>query len=213
MEIKIERAKTLKEKPGADQELGFGKFYTDHMFVMDWDIGQGWHDARIVPFGPIQMDPASMELHYAQETFEGLKAYRTKDDRILLFRPEMNARLFANSNKRLCMPEVSEEDFVEAVTRLVDYEKDWVPAAEGTSLYIRPFMFATEAAVGVHPASSYKFVIILSPDLCRRRIRACDPRRYRLHKMRRQLCGQHCRTGKGTGSGLYTGIVAGRRGA
>ena len=130
---------------------------------MDWDIGQGWHDARIVPFGPIQMDPASMVLHYAQETFEGLKAYRTKDDRILLFRPEMNARRFANSNKRLCMPEVSEEDFVEAVTRLVDYEKDWVPAAEGTSLYIRPFMFATEAAVGVHPASSYKFVIILSP--------------------------------------------------
>ena len=123
MEIKIERAKTLKEKPGADQELGFGKFYTDHMFVMDWDIGQGWHDARIVPFGPIQMDPASMVLHYAQETFEGLKAYRTKDDRILLFRPEMNARRFANSNKRLCMPEVSEEDFVEAVTRLVDYEK------------------------------------------------------------------------------------------
>lgn len=163
MEIKIERAKTLKEKPGADQELGFGKFYTDHMFVMDWDIGQGWHDARIVPFGPIQMDPASMVLHYAQETFEGLKAYRTKDDRVLLFRPEMNARRFANSNKRLCMPEVSEEDFVEAVTCLVDYEKDWVPAAEGTSLYIRPFMFATEAAVGVHPASSYKFVIILSP--------------------------------------------------
>ncbi len=104
-----------------------------------------------------------MVLHYAQETFEGLKAYRTKDGRILLFRPEMNARRFANSNRRLCMPEVAEEDFVEAVTQLVAVEKDWVPAEEGTSLYIRPFMFATEAAVGVHPASSYKFVIILSP--------------------------------------------------
>lgn len=163
MEIKIERAATLKPKPAADDALGFGKYYTDHMFVMDWDKDLGWHDARIVPFAPIPMDPASMVLHYAQETFEGLKAYRTKDDRILLFRPEMNARRFANSNRRLCMPEVAEEDFVEAITRLVAYEKDWVPAQEGTSLYIRPFMFATEAAVGVHPASSYKFVIILSP--------------------------------------------------
>ncbi|WP_075878387.1 branched-chain amino acid aminotransferase [Merdibacter massiliensis] len=163
MEIKIERAKTLKPKPAADAVLGFGKYYTDHMFVMDWDKDQGWHDARIVPFGPIPMDPASMVLHYAQETFEGLKAYRTKDNRILLFRPEMNARRFANSNRRLCMPEVPEEDFVEAVTKLVAYEQDWVPAQEGTSLYIRPFMFATEAAVGVHPASSYKFIIILSP--------------------------------------------------
>ena len=133
------------------------------MFVLDWDKDQGWHDARIVPFAPIPLDPATMVLHYAQETFEGLKAYRTKDGRILLFRPEMNARRFANSNRRLCMPELSEDMFVEAVEALVSYEQDWVPAKEGTSLYIRPFMFATEAAVGVHPASSYKFVIILSP--------------------------------------------------
>lgn len=163
MEIKIERAKTLKEKPGADQELGFGKFYTDHMFVMDWDIGQGWHDARIVPFGPIQMDPASMVLHYAQETFEGLKAYRTKDDRILLFRPEMNARRMINSNARLCMPAFPEDMFVEAVRALVKQEADWVPSEPDTSLYIRPFMFATEAALGVHMASSYKFMIICCP--------------------------------------------------
>lgn len=163
MEIKIERAKTLKPKPAADAELGFGKYYTDHMFVLDWDKDQGWHDARIVPFAPIPLDPATMVLHYAQETFEGLKAYRTKDGRILLFRPEMNARRFANSNRRLCMPELSEDMFVEAIEALVSYEQDWVPAKEGTSLYIRPFMFATEAAVGVHPASSYKFVIILSP--------------------------------------------------
>ena len=163
MEIKIERAKTLKPKPAADAALGFGKYYTDHMFVLDWDKDQGGHDARIVPFAPIPLDPATMVLHYAQETFEGLKAYRTKDGRILLFRPEMNARRFANSNRRLCMPELSEDMFVEAVEALVSYEQDWVPAKEGTSLYIRPFMFATEAAVGVHPASSYKFVIILSP--------------------------------------------------
>ena len=163
MEIKIEREKTLKPKPAADAALGFGKYYTDHMFVLDWDKDQGWHDARIVPFAPIPLDPATMVLHYAQETFEGLKAYRTKDGRILLFRPEMNARRFANSNRRLCMPELSEDMFVEAVEALVSYEQDWVPAKEGTSLYIRPFMFATEAAVGVHPASSYKFVIILSP--------------------------------------------------
>lgn len=163
MEIKIERAKTLKPKPAANTELGFGRYYTDHMFVLDWDKDQGWHDARIVPFAPIPLDPATMVLHYAQETFEGLKAYRTKDGRILLFRPEMNARRFANSNRRLCMPELSEEMFVEAIEALVSVEQDWVPAEEGTSLYIRPFMFATEAAVGVHPASSYKFVIILSP--------------------------------------------------
>ena len=132
MEIKIERAKTLKPKPAANTELGFGRYYTDHMFVLDWDKDQGWHDARIVPFAPIPLDPATMVLHYAQETFEGLKAYRTKDGRILLFRPEMNARRFANSNRRLCMPELSEEMFVEAIEALVSVEQDWVPAEEGT---------------------------------------------------------------------------------
>ena len=131
MEIKIERAKTLKPKPAANTELGFGRYYTDHMFVLDWDKDQGWHDARIVPFAPIPLDPATMVLHYAQETFEGLKAYRTKDGRILLFRPEMNARRFANSNRRLCMPELSEEMFVEAIEALVSVEQDWVPVAAG----------------------------------------------------------------------------------
>lgn len=104
-----------------------------------------------------------MVLHYAQETFEGLKAYRTPDDRILLFRPEMNAKRMRNSNRRLCMAEVPEEMFVEAVETIVAHEKEWIPHLEGTSLYIRPFMFATEVAVGVHPAISYKFIIILSP--------------------------------------------------
>lgn len=162
MDIKFEEAKTLKEKPtGA---LGFGKIYTDYMFIADYDADQGgWHDARIVPFGPIELSPASMVLHYAQETFEGLKAYRTKDGVIQLFRPEMNARRFMNSNERLSMPKVPEDMFIDAIKALVEVEKDWVPNEEGESLYIRPYMFATEASVGVHPATSYKFVIICSP--------------------------------------------------
>ena len=162
MEIKIERAKTLKEKP--DQiNLGFGTYFTDHMFMMDYTEGVGWHDARIVPYAPIAMDPATMVLHYAQETFEGLKAYRNPKGEITLFRPEMNARRMINSNKRICMAELPEDMFVEAVEAIVKYEQDWIPTAKDTSLYIRPFMFASEASVGVHPAKSYTFVIILSP--------------------------------------------------
>lgn len=161
MEIKVTRAKTLKEKPDQNN-LGFGNYFTDHMFMMDWDEGKGWHDARIVPYEPIAMDPASMVLHYAQETFEGLKAYKN-GDKILMFRPEMNAKRMIKSNERLCMAEVSEEMFIEACEAIVKYEQDWIPTAEGTSLYIRPFCFASEAGVGVHPAKSYKFVIILSP--------------------------------------------------
>lgn len=162
MEIKIERAQTLKEKPDQNN-LGFGNYFTDHMFMMDYTEGKGWHDARIVPYGPIAMDPATMVLHYAQETFEGLKAYRDPQGNITLFRPEMNARRMINSNKRICIAELPEEMFVEAVEAIVKYEQDWIPTAKDTSLYIRPFMFASEAGVGVHPAKTYKFVIILSP--------------------------------------------------
>lgn len=161
MEIKFVEAATLKEKPSGT--LSFGKYYTDYMFVCDWTKGIGWHDARIVPYGPLEFDPASMVLHYAQETFEGMKAYKAKDGRTLLFRPEMNARRFANSNKRMSMPTMDEDMFVEFVEAIVTKEKDWIPTGEGESLYIRPFMFATEAAVGVHPSNSYKFMIILSP--------------------------------------------------
>ena len=162
MEIKIERAKTLKEKPDQNN-LGFGTYFTDHMFMMDYTEGIGWHDARIVPYAPIAMNPATMVLHYAQETFEGLKAYRNPKGEITLFRPEMNARRMINSNKRICMAELPEDMFVEAVEAIVKYEQDWIPTAKDTSLYIRPFMFASEASVGVHPAKSYTFVIILSP--------------------------------------------------
>lgn len=162
MEIKITRSTNLKEKPDQNN-LGFGKYFTDHMFLTDYDEGIGWHDARIVPYAPIPMDPATMVLHYAQETFEGLKAYRNPKGEILLFRPEMNGQRLINSNKRICMAELPVDMFVEAVEAIVKYEQDWIPTAPNTSLYIRPFMYASQPGVGVHPAKSYRFVIILSP--------------------------------------------------
>ncbi len=162
MDIKFEKATQLKQKP--DQtSLGFGKYFTDHMFLMDYTQGKGWHDARIVPYAPLQIDPATMVLHYAQETFEGLKAYRHKTGEITLFRPEMNARRMIRSNERLCMATLDEDSFIEAIDELVKVEQDWVPSLKETSLYIRPFMFATETSVGVHAAKSYKFIIILTP--------------------------------------------------
>ena len=162
MDIKITKTAHPKEKP--DQKaLGFGKYMSDHMFLMDYTEGIGWHDARIVPYAPIPMDPGAVALHYAQETFEGMKAYRTKEGKIQLFRPEMNAKRMIKSNERLCMPPVPVDMFVEAVEELVKVEKDWVPSEPETSLYIRPFMFATESSLGVHMASAYKFVVICTP--------------------------------------------------
>ncbi len=162
MEIRYEKTTAPKQKPD-EKALGFGKYFTDHMFVMDYTEGEGWHDAAIVPYGSIELDPATLVLHYAQETFEGLKAYRAENGEIKLFRPEMNARRMMRSNERLCMAQFPEDMFVEAVRALVDYERDWVPSAPNTSLYIRPFQFATECAVGVHASRKYKFLIILSP--------------------------------------------------
>ena len=162
MDIKVTRNQNPKVKPD-ESSLGFGKYFTDHMFLMDYTEGVGWHDARIVPYGPLALDPATMVLHYAQETFEGMKAYRKKDGTIQLFRPAMNAKRMQQSNERLCIPTLPVEDFVEAVKAIVREDSDWVPSKEGTSLYIRPFMYATEAAVGVHAAKSYQFVIICSP--------------------------------------------------
>ncbi|HJB25925.1 MAG TPA: branched-chain amino acid aminotransferase [Firmicutes bacterium] len=161
--IKIELAKTLKEKPQNENELGFGSIFTDHMFIMNYDVGEGWHDARIVPYGPLSLDPAAMILHYGQEVFEGLKAYRTRDNRILLFRPQENFKRLNNSNQRLCIPKMDEEFLLHALTTLLNVEKDWVPHQEGTSLYIRPFIIATDPKLGVHPAEHYLFIIILSP--------------------------------------------------
>lgn len=162
MEVKFIPTEQLKEKPD-ENALGFGNYFTDYMFTMDWTKEKGWHNAVIEPYGSIQLDPASMVLHYAQETFEGLKAYKTKEGKVLLFRPDMNAKRFANSNRRLCMEVLPEEMFVDAIATLVSREKEWIPTIEGTSLYIRPFMFATESAVGVHPSNAYKFMIVLSP--------------------------------------------------
>ena len=123
MDFKIERAKVLKEKPD-ETKLGFGRHFSDHMLVIDYTEGIGWHDGRIVPYGPIEMDPACMVLHYAQETFEGLKAYRHLDGQIALFRPEINANRFIKSNERLCMATVPADLFVQAVETIVEYEQD-----------------------------------------------------------------------------------------
>lgn len=154
-----------KKKPKFTDEsaLGFGKLFTDRMFIAEWKVGQGWVDARIVPYGPFSMDPACMVLHYAQEIFEGLKAYRWQDGTIALFRPEMNARRFNCSADRLCMPMVPEDLFLSGVEELVKLERDWVPSTEGTSLYIRPTMIAVEPVLGVKPSDHYYFYVILSP--------------------------------------------------
>ena len=158
----VTRTTTPKEKPD-QHNLGFGKYYTDHMFVMDYDEGKGWHDGRIVPYGPLSLDPAAATLHYAQMSFEGMKAYRNPEGRVNLFRPDMNAARLNRSNKRLCIPEMDEDLFVSAVKELVRVDEDWVPSVPGTSLYIRPFIISPEVSMAVHPAGSYIFVIILSP--------------------------------------------------
>ncbi|MBR5272118.1 MAG: branched-chain amino acid aminotransferase [Clostridia bacterium] len=161
--ISVQLSKNLKSKPTDQKNLGFGRYYTDHMFIMNYDEGEGWHNPRIVPYGPIALDPAAMCLHYGQEVFEGLKAYRADDGRILLFRPEKNMARLNVSNERLCIPQIDEEFCVEAIKALVNVDKDWIPTEEGTSLYIRPFIFAVDPHVGVHPAKHLLFVVILSP--------------------------------------------------
>ncbi|MCI8403971.1 MAG: branched-chain amino acid aminotransferase [Clostridia bacterium] len=163
MEIKITKTTNPKQKPTDQSKLGFGKYYTDHMFIMNYDAGQGWHDARIVPYGPFELDPAAMVLHYAQEIFEGLKAYRTADGSVQLFRPEKNMARMNVSCERLCIPEIDEAFAIKAIKTLVKMDEDWVPSQDGTSLYIRPYIFAADAHVGVHPAEHLIFAIILSP--------------------------------------------------
>lgn len=163
MEIKVTRTESPKAKPADESKLGFGKIFTDHMFLMNYDEGQGWHDARIVPYGPIPMDPASMCLHYGQADFEGMKAYRTSSGRIQLFRPEKNMARLNVSNDRLCIPKIDEAFAVEAVKTLVKVDEDWVPHADGTSLYIRPYIFAVDPMLGVHPAKHLIFAVIMSP--------------------------------------------------
>ncbi len=162
-EIRIERTKSPRQKPADSTKLGFGQIFTDHMFIMNYDEGQGWHDPRIVPYGPLELDPAAMCLHYGQEVFEGMKAYRAPDGRVVLFRPEKNMARLNLSNDRLCIPALDEAFAVEAVKKLVSVEQDWIPEGEGTALYIRPFIIAVDPHVGVHPAHHLLFIIILSP--------------------------------------------------
>lgn len=163
MEISITKTTTPKQKPADESKLGFGQYYTDHMFIMNYDEGEGWHNPRIVPYGPFELDPAAMVLHYAQEIFEGMKAYRTADGSIQLFRPDKNMARMNVSCDRLCIPKIDEEFAIKAIKTLVEVDKDWVPSLDGTSLYIRPYIFATDAQVGVHPAKHLTFAIILSP--------------------------------------------------
>lgn len=162
-EIKIELTKNPKAKPTDESNLGFGKIFTDHMFLMNYTEGKGWHDPRIVPYGPIALDPSAMVLHYGQEVFEGLKAYRNVNGGINLFRPDKNMARLNVSNERLCIPAIDEEFCVEALKKLVEVEQDWVPHSEGTSLYLRPFIFSTDAHLGVHPAQELLYVVICSP--------------------------------------------------
>jgi branched-chain amino acid aminotransferase len=163
MDIRITRTTTPKPRP-EEGRLGFGQYTTDHMFVMFYDTGRGWHDAEIRPYAPFSLDPASMVFHYAQECFEGLKAYRTAAGEIQLFRPDQNALRMARTHRRLCIPELPADDFVQAVRALVDMDRDWVPAAPDTSLYIRPCTIAAEPRLGVKPSDRYIFFIILSPS-------------------------------------------------
>ena len=164
LEIKIERTANPAAKPAKGQKLGFGKIFTDHMFIMNYTEGKGWHDPRIEPFHNISLSPAAMVYHYGQEMFEGLKAYKGEDGEVYLFRPDMNAKRTNATNDRLVIPQIPEDDFVQAVKAVVDVDRDWIPTEPGTSLYIRPFIIATDEFLGVAPSKTYLFMIILSPS-------------------------------------------------
>ena len=151
-----------KPRPDPDT-LVFGKTFTDHMFLMNYDAGQGWHHPRVEPYGPLPFELSCMVFHYAQEIFEGMKAYRTPEGKVRLFRPYENARRMNSSCRRLCIPEIPEEDFVQAVKAAVSADRDWVPDKAGTSLYIRPFIIATDCSLGVHASRSYLFAVICCP--------------------------------------------------
>ena len=163
LNIKIEKTANPKPIPGPENPLVFGTIFTDHMFVMDYEKGKGWIDPRIIPYQPLMMDPSSMVFHYGQEMFEGLKAYKSEEGKILLFRPDKNIERSNKTNERLCIPLIPHEDYLQALKELVSVDADWIPTAPGTSLYIRPFIIATDPFLGVRPSNTYKFIIILSP--------------------------------------------------
>ncbi len=164
LDIKIQKTLTPKAKPAPGQKLGFGKIFTDHMFVMNYTEGKGWHDPRVVPYENISLAPSAMVFHYGQEMFEGLKAYKNPDGNVYLFRPDMNAKRTNATNDRLVVPQIPVEDFVQAVSTVVDVDRDWIPTEPGTSLYVRPFIIATDEFLGVAPSKTYLFMIILAPS-------------------------------------------------
>jgi branched-chain amino acid aminotransferase len=164
----IELKPSAHPLPAAERDAilanpGFGRYFTDHMVTIKWTEGRGWHDAQLVPYAPLSLDPANMTLHYAQTIFEGLKAYRQPDGGVATFRPQANAARFQTSARRLAMPELPVETFIEACDVLVRQDRAWVPSEGEASLYLRPFMFATEVGLGVRPANEYLFVLIASP--------------------------------------------------
>lgn len=160
--IQITKTTTFKDKPSTEG-LPFGKYFSDHMFTVDYTEEKGWHNGRIEPYGPIELDPASSILHYGQTIFEGLKAYVTNDGEAKLFRPEKNIERLNRSNDRLSMPEIDPEFLLKAIKELVSLDKSWIPSAPGTALYIRPYVFGTEPNINVVPSKEYKLMIILSP--------------------------------------------------
>ena len=162
-DIKITKTDCPKAKPADESKLGFGKIFTDHMFIMDYNKQEGWHNGRIVPFGPIPTHPASTVLHYGAEIFEGMKAYRAVDGSIRMFRPMENVKRLNRSAERLCLPTLDEEGCLDILNTIVELEKDWVPHSEGTSLYLRPFMYGNDPHLGVHAVNNATFVVICSP--------------------------------------------------
>jgi branched-chain amino acid aminotransferase len=160
--IRITKARTLKTKP-KDADLGFGQIFTDHMFVADFQEEKGWYDPRVEPYGPLEMDPAAAVLHYAQSVFEGLKAFRGVDGKVRLFRPQKNIERLNNSARRMCIPPLDPDLALQSIVTLVGVEREWVPRTIGTSLYIRPTIVANEPFLGVRPAKSYVYFVILSP--------------------------------------------------
>lgn len=163
-EIRVELTKHPKQKPADESKLGFGTIFSDHMFVMNYDEGEGWHDPRIVPYSNFEISPAAMCLHYGQSVFEGMKAYRAVDGRILLFRPDRNMARLNSSCDRLCIPLIDENFAEKAIEKLVSVEKDWIPHADGTSLYLRPFIIGVDPHIGVHPAKHLLFFVLCSPS-------------------------------------------------
>lgn len=163
LNIRIEMTKDPKVLPGADNPLKFGTIFTDHMFLMNYETGKGWFDPRIIPYQPLNLEPSAMVFHYGQEMFEGLKAYKTEEGRTLLFRPDKNVERANRTSRRICIPEIPEEDFLQAIKAVVKVDEAWIPRRPGTSLYIRPFIIATDPFLGVRPSDKYLFIIILSP--------------------------------------------------